>query len=179
MKKILPLLLSLILTLTACSASEKNFTFESEAENGEKLTLSFAASPLEGNPSVYISDVTSTKITITNEEGRTYDDVLRTPVSGQGSFSYYSEYDIPIKLIDCGEGVNTGLVGIPDDNGIYHTTIYVYRDEIFTIITDLFPEVKAIDDITLEGNIISFYDGSEEKNVSYRIDFERFTAKRV
>lgn len=184
MKKIILklLFLPLALLLTSCrsSESEVDFYFESNAENGKKLVLSFAASPRENAPEMYSCETASTNVSIRDEnENVTHTDILRTPLSGQGvfAFPYDPEENISVKLFSCGDDVYMGLVGIPAGDGTYCVTVYVCRDEILTVINDLWPVVKTIDDITVEENTISFYDLSKKENSVYRIDFERLSSK--
>lgn len=166
--------------------SDKEFTFESDAADGKKLLLTFTASPVEQGSDIYAADAESTSISVIAESAHdmshiTQTDVLRTPLCSDGTFLYHSDYDIQMKLLPCNDdgGTYLGLAAVPTGDGTYCTTLYVYRNLKFTIITDLFPEVGSIDDIILEGSKISFYDVSSGEKVSYRLDLSKFTSKKL
>lgn len=183
MKKIFLLFFSFVLFLSACTSSEKSFYFESNIKDEKKLTLSFSALPAKSDYSIYNADVESTNVCVTdNDENILFTDILRTPVNAQGIFPYNSDYDIQMEFLSCtidDEDIYVGLIGIPTDEKDYYTSIYVCKDEMLTVIIDLWPHVETIDDITINENIITFYDLSWKETVSHRIDFERFISKRL
>ncbi len=183
MKKAFILFISLLMLLPACAVSEKSFSFESGVVNEKKLIVSFTASPLEQDSDAYTTEVKSTNVSITDKDGNVIaGDVIRSPVNGQGAFSYDSEYDIPVSLSLCEteeKEIYVGLVGIPTGDDDYYVTVYIYKDEILTSLGSPFPHVKSIEDITVDGDVISFYDLSAGSDASYCVDFETFTSKEI
>lgn len=163
------------------SLSDKEFTFESNTVNGKKLLISFTASPVEKGSDIYGTDTAASVSVFDETENKILQsDILRTPLSDEETFLYHSDYDIQTKFVSCGDGASClGLVCVPKGDGTYFTSLYVYRSLKFTIITDLFPEVESIDDISLDGSKLSFYDAPSGKNVSYRLDLSGFTSQKL